>query len=215
MCACTESDVRESVIRLHSKYSIRFTIARVHAFISANDSFCCRQLQQQYVRNVPAPRFLPSFLLDWMPCTYLYVHDSWLNFVTAQSEIWWAICVHQLGGWINGILIWTHCWWQKWVSCHRLPCEFYETLSSKKAYSFPLNVVSATLMGICCPVTSCIIKFSCNLREWSWFSLRVSEIFTYNWIIHFQEGSLLSYLPVRVTKSWNSYSCLQPAIVVS
>jgi hypothetical protein len=33
------------------------------AFISANDSFCYRQLTQRYATNVPAPRSLPGFLL--------------------------------------------------------------------------------------------------------------------------------------------------------
>jgi hypothetical protein len=77
MCACTESDVRESATRLHSKRPIRFTLARAHAFISANDSFCYRQLQQRYVRNVPAPRSLTGFLLCWTHCiTWYYCASS-------------------------------------------------------------------------------------------------------------------------------------------
>jgi hypothetical protein len=85
MCACTESDVRESATRLHLKRPIRFTLARALAVISANDSFCYRQLTERYARNVPAPRSLPGFLLGWTPCTWSTVSVfSW----RAQGELW-------------------------------------------------------------------------------------------------------------------------------
>jgi hypothetical protein len=81
-------------------------------------------------------------------CMFCFMYVSCNNFITAKSRVCWAICDHQLAGWSNGILIWTCSWWQKSVSCHRLHCEFYETLSSKNGYAFILNVVSTVLMGI-------------------------------------------------------------------
>jgi hypothetical protein len=88
MCACTESDVRESATRLHSKRLIRFTLARARAFIKANNSFCYRQLQQRYVRNVvPAPRSLPGFLLDWTPCIFTASHTE---LIWSQSQTYFT-----------------------------------------------------------------------------------------------------------------------------
>jgi hypothetical protein len=60
MCACTETDVRDTTALslagngtvVAEKRSIRSTLATVRAFISANDSFYYRRLQQQSVRNV-------------------------------------------------------------------------------------------------------------------------------------------------------------------
>jgi hypothetical protein len=87
MCACTESDVRESATRLHSKRSIRFTLARARAFISTNDSFRYRQLQQRYVRNVIlAPRSLPGFLLGWTPCIYIYIYKWNVVMLLSNTE---------------------------------------------------------------------------------------------------------------------------------
>jgi hypothetical protein len=50
------------------KHSILSTLAKVCAFISVNDSFCYRQLQQLYVRNVvPALR---CYRVPWECCMW-------------------------------------------------------------------------------------------------------------------------------------------------
>jgi hypothetical protein len=82
MCACRESDdgmsdtaalslARKGTV-VAEKRSIHFTLARVCTFISANDSFCDRQLQQRYGRNdVSTLCFLPGFLVGWTPCSMI------------------------------------------------------------------------------------------------------------------------------------------------